>query len=69
MVAIVRLLEWRKWNVTVRIIREDRGQEGLIKIGFQRNWGCVPDSGDDPSGDGKGSNYNLAKVKTGFGIN
>jgi hypothetical protein len=38
-------------------------------LAFREKWDCVPDSGDDPSGDGKGTNNNIAKAKTGFGIN
>ena len=51
-----------------RIIRKTDGRKASLGLALQRILECVPDSGDDPSEDGKGTNNNIANVKTGFGI-
>jgi hypothetical protein len=69
MVAKVRLLKWRKWNVTVGIIRKIDGRNASLGLAFREIGNAFLVHVMSHSGDGKGTNNNIANVKTGFGIN
>jgi hypothetical protein len=45
------------------------GRRASLGLASRENWGCVPDRFDDQSFDGITTNYKLAKVIFGFGIN
>jgi hypothetical protein len=51
-----------------RIIRKTDGRKASLGLAFREIGGAFLIPGHDPSGDGKGTNNNIANVKTGFGI-
>ena len=59
----------KKMQCNRRISREMNGRKTSFGLAFREIGSAFLIPGDDPSGDGKGTNNNIANVKTGFGIN
>jgi hypothetical protein len=61
--------EMKKMQCNRRISRETNDRNASLGLASRGNRGPVPNPFDDQSLDQKGTNYNLAKVISGFGIN
>ena len=58
----------KKMQCNRRISRETNDRDASLGLAFREIGSAFLIPGDDPSGDGKGTNNNIANVKTGFGI-
>jgi transposase len=59
----------KKRSITLLAARTANISKGLVGSAIREIRECATGLRLESTGDGKGTNYNLAKVKTGFGIN